>query len=63
MAEATAAGALSRAQALDAVRTIWRLSTRLRNCGQLDLEGRAAEIAAMAHYMLYDDDGGVEELR
>lgn len=57
------AEALSRAEAMDAVRTIWRLSTQLENCGQLDLEGRAAEIAAMAHYMLYDDDAGVEEFR
>jgi hypothetical protein len=57
------AEALSRAEAMDAVRTIWRLSTRLENCGQLDLEGRAGEIAAMAHYMLYDDDAGIEELR
>jgi hypothetical protein len=63
MAGTTTAGEMSRAEVMDAVRTIWRLSMRLKDCGQLDIEGRAAEIAAMSHYMLYDDDAGVEDLR
>ncbi|MCW2692193.1 MAG: hypothetical protein JWM67_797 [Mycobacterium sp.] len=61
-----AAGApepLPRAEAMADVRTIWRLATRLATSGHLDLEGRAAEVAAMAHYMLYDEDAGIDEDR
>jgi hypothetical protein len=54
---------LSRTEAMDMVRTIWRLSSQLQSSGYLDLESRAAEIAAMAHYMLYDADAGLDELR
>jgi hypothetical protein len=61
--EAMMPEALSRAEAMDAVRTIWRLSRQLENSGYRDLEMRAAEITAMAHYMLYDDDAGADELR
>ena len=57
------ADARSRAEAMDAVRAIWRLSSQLTGCGYRDLENRAAQIAAIAHYMLYDDDAGLEELR
>ena len=54
---------MSRDEAMDAVRTIWRLSSRLEKSGYLDLEGRAAEITAMAHYLLYDADAGIDEDR
>jgi hypothetical protein len=57
------AEAPSRAEAMEKVRAIWRLSRQLESSGYLDLEGRAAQITAMAHYMLYDDDAGIAELR
>jgi hypothetical protein len=61
--EALSGEPAARAEAMDAVREIWRLSTRLATSEYLDLAGRAAQIAAMAHYMLYDDDAGIDEFR
>lgn len=52
-----------RADAMEKVRTIWRLSGEVAASGERDLELRAAEIRAMAHYMLYDADAGIEEDR
>jgi hypothetical protein len=54
---------MDRAEAMDAARTIWRLSRQLETCGFRDLEPRAAEVCAIAHFMLYDDDAGIVELR
>jgi hypothetical protein len=57
------AESMSRSEAMDAARTIWRLSQQLATCGFRDLEPRAAEVCAIAHFMLYDDDAGIVELR
>lgn len=53
----------ARREAMDKVRQIWRLSRELEHSGYHDLEPRAAEIRSMSHFMLYDDDGGIEEDR
>lgn len=50
-----------RAAAMNSVRQIWALSGEIERSGYRDLAPRAAEIHAMAHYMLYDVDGGLEE--
>lgn len=55
--------ALDRDAALDAVREIWRLARAVAATEHRDLAPRAAEITAMAHFMLYDADGGVEDDR
>ncbi|HVW43952.1 MAG TPA: hypothetical protein VHC18_21640 [Amycolatopsis sp.] len=55
--------AMDREEAMARVRTIWALSRELERSGHRDLQPRAAEIRSMAHYMLYDDDAGVEEDR
>ena len=52
-----------RREAMDKVRQIWHLSRELEASGFHDLAPRAAEIRAMSHFMLYDDDGGVEDDR
>lgn len=54
---------LDRETALESVREIWRLGRVVAASGHRDLAPRAAEITAMAHFMLYDVDGGVEEDR
>jgi hypothetical protein len=54
---------VDRETAMADLRTIWRLSARLEQSEFHDLAPRAAEIKAMAHYMLYDADAGIEEDR
>jgi hypothetical protein len=56
-------GALTREEAGELLRQIWLAATRLSESGHRDLVNRAAEVRAMAHFMLYDFDGGVEEDR
>jgi hypothetical protein len=56
-------GVLSRDEAGELLRQIWLAARRLSGSGHRDLVNRAAEVQAMAHFMLYDFDGGVEEDR
>lgn len=51
---------LSRDQAGELLREIWTAASRLADSGHRDLVNRAAEVKAMAHFMLYDFDGGIE---
>jgi hypothetical protein len=52
-------GELSRDQAGELLRVIWTAASRLADSGHRDLVNRAAEVKAMAHFMLYDFDGGM----
>jgi hypothetical protein len=52
-------GPLSRDEAGALVRQIWLAAARLSESGHRDLVNRAAEVEAIAHFMLYDFDGGV----
>jgi hypothetical protein len=52
-------GELSRDQAAELLREIWTAASRLADSGHRDLVNRAAEVKAMAHFMLYDFDGGI----
>jgi hypothetical protein len=54
---------LSEKEADELVRTIWHASRVLAGCGRPNLEPRAREIEALAHFMLYDADGGLEDGR
>jgi hypothetical protein len=54
---------LSREQAGQLLREIWKAASRLAGSGHRDLVNRAAEVKEMAHFMLYDFDGGVEDDR
>jgi hypothetical protein len=53
-------GPLSRDEAGALLREIWLAASRLSRSGHRDLLNRAAEVQAMAHFMLYDFDGGVD---
>ncbi len=53
-------GPLSRDQAGALVTQIWLAASRLSESGHRDLVNRAAEVEAIAHFMLYDFDGGVD---
>jgi hypothetical protein len=53
-------GPLSRDEAGALVRHIWLAASRLSESGHRDLVNRAAEVEAIAHFMLYDFDGGVD---
>jgi hypothetical protein len=53
-------GPLSRDEAGALLRQIWLAASRLSESGHRDLVNRAAEVQAMAHFMLYDFDGGVD---
>ena len=56
-------GELSRDQAGQLLREIWTAASRLADSGHRDLVNRAAEVKAMAHFMLYDFDGGMGDDR
>ena len=51
---------LTREEAHQLLVRIWESASRLADSGHWDLVNRAAEVKAMAHYMLYDFDAGVE---
>lgn len=53
-------GPLSRDEAAALLREIWLAAARLARSDHRDLVNRAAEVQAMAHFMLYDFDGGVD---
>ena len=53
-------GTLSRDEAGALVRQIWLAASQLSESGHRDLVNRAAEVEAIAHFMLYDFDGGVD---
>ena len=53
-------GMLSRDEAGALVKQIWLAASRLSESGHRDLVNRAAEVEAIAHFMLYDFDGGVD---
>jgi hypothetical protein len=54
MTDDAAANNMGREEALAKVGQILALSNELKECGYRDLESRAEEIGAMAHWMLYD---------
>jgi hypothetical protein len=55
--------ALDREAADELIRVIWHASVRLAGSGLPNLVPRAREIEALAHFMLYDADGGIEDDR
>jgi hypothetical protein len=61
--DASAGRALTREQADELITAIWKAATRLAASGYPNLVPRAREIEALAHFMLYDADGGVEDGR
>jgi hypothetical protein len=54
---------LGRDEVMDHLTTIWRLSGIVQESGFRDIDSRATEIHEIAHFLLYDDDGGIDEDR
>jgi len=54
---------LTRERADELLRSIWHASREIASSELPNLVPRAREIEAMAHFMLYDADGGVVDGR
>lgn len=54
---------MTREEADQLITQIWKASRRLTESGLPNVVPRAREIEALAHFMLYDADGGIEDDR